>query len=45
VFDEGCAAWRERSRQTARQADIFSMPQRAAEIIERVGAHKLGMSV
>jgi UDP-glucose:(heptosyl)LPS alpha-1,3-glucosyltransferase len=43
VFDEGCAAWQERSRQTARSADIFSMPQRAAEIIERAGTQKLGL--
>ena len=44
VFAEGSAIWHERSRQTAREADIFSMPQRAAEIIERVGAQKLGIS-
>jgi UDP-glucose:(heptosyl)LPS alpha-1,3-glucosyltransferase len=44
VFAEGSAAWQERSRQTARHADIFSMPERAAEIIERVGAQKLGLA-
>lgn len=43
VFAEGRAAWQERSRLTCERADIFSMPQRAAEIIERVGTQKLGL--
>jgi UDP-glucose:(heptosyl)LPS alpha-1,3-glucosyltransferase len=30
--------WRTRSRELARSADIFSMPERAVEIIERVAA-------
>jgi UDP-glucose:(heptosyl)LPS alpha-1,3-glucosyltransferase len=42
VCAEGGAIWRERSRVFAQQADIFSLPERAAEIIERVGARKSG---
>jgi UDP-glucose:(heptosyl)LPS alpha-1,3-glucosyltransferase len=44
VFDEGSAAWQERSRRTAREADIFSMPEHATKIIEHVGAQKLGIN-
>lgn len=43
VFAEGSAAWQARSRATIERADIFSMPERAAEIIERVGTQKLGL--
>jgi UDP-glucose:(heptosyl)LPS alpha-1,3-glucosyltransferase len=43
IFAEDSATWQERSRRATRAADIFSMPQRAAEIIERVGAEKPGM--
>lgn len=44
VFAEGRAAWQERSRLTAARADLFSLPERAADIIERVGARKQGVS-
>lgn len=43
VFAEGSAAWHARSRLATQQADIFSMPERVAEIVERIGAHKLGL--
>lgn len=43
VFAEGGAAWRERSRLATEHADIFSMPERVAQIIERAGARKPGM--
>jgi len=40
VFAEPGAIWQERSRRMTQQADIFSMPERAAEIIESVGREK-----
>lgn len=40
VLSEKSSAWRERSRLFTAQADIFSMPERAADLIEQVVAHK-----
>jgi UDP-glucose:(heptosyl)LPS alpha-1,3-glucosyltransferase len=42
VFTEESVVWHERSCTMTQQADIFSMPVRAAEIIERIGLEKLG---
>jgi len=40
VFDVPGDVWRARSRALVETADIFSMPERAAEIIERVAARR-----
>lgn len=40
VATESRTTWRERSRLFRERADIFSMPQRAAEFIERVAAYE-----
>ncbi|HEY3698986.1 MAG TPA: glycosyltransferase family 4 protein [Spongiibacteraceae bacterium] len=41
IFSEDRATWRERSRLFVNSADIFSMPERAAAIIETVAARRL----
>lgn len=40
VTAENRATWRERSKLFIERADIFSMPQRAAEVIERTAARR-----
>lgn len=40
VLSENGAVWRERSRLFTTKADIFSMPQRAADLIEQVAARR-----
>lgn len=40
VLSESGAVWRERSRTFAAKADIFSMPQHAADLIEQVATRR-----
>jgi UDP-glucose:(heptosyl)LPS alpha-1,3-glucosyltransferase len=40
VLGENSSVWRERSRVFAAKADIFSMPERAADLIEQVAADR-----